>query len=151
MYEGTMEVVSAVITAVATTVSLSKNTATPTVINCLKFRNLRGVRILIEMPVKDGFSREQMQMICWEALIEKANAVRVIDALVDSLGMNQLGFESTGEAKTSRRAYDVSDLLKLYLYGDSSRIRSSRQLELSCVRNIEMICLPAGQAGLLKG
>ena len=29
------------------------------------------------MSVKDGFSREQMQMICREALIEKANAVRV--------------------------------------------------------------------------
>ena len=96
------------------------------------------------MSVKDGFSREQMQMICWEGLIEKDNAVRVIDALVDSLDVNQLGFESTGEANTGRPAYDVSDLLKLYLYGYSNRIRSSRQLELSCVRNIEVMWLLRG-------
>ena len=76
-------------------------------------------------------------MICWEGLIEKDNAVRVIDALVDSLDVTQLGFESTGEAKTGRPVYDVSDLLKLYLYGYLNRIRSSRQLDLACVPNIE--------------
>ena len=71
------------------------------------------------MPLQDGFSREQMQLVCWEGLIEKDNAVRVIDALVNSLDINQLGFETTGEANTGRPAYDVSDLLKLCLYGYS--------------------------------
>ena len=77
----------------------------------MKFHNLQGVRIVIKMSVKDGFSREQMQMICWEGLIEKDNTVRVIDVLVDSLDMNQLGFGLTSETKTGRPAYDVSDLL----------------------------------------
>jgi transposase len=42
---------------------------------------------------------------------------RVIEAFVDRLCMNVLGFERSEAADTGRPGYDPRDLLKLYLYG----------------------------------
>jgi transposase len=35
--------------------------------------------------------------------------------------------------------YDPRDLLKLYLYGYLHQVRSSRQLEAECQRNLELV------------
>src|SRR5690606_36121460 len=43
-------------------------------------------------------------------------------------------------------AYHPSDLLKLFIYGYLNRIRSSRQLEKECSRNIELMWLLKGLA-----
>ena len=82
-------------------------------------------------------------------LIGEENPVRVIDALVKALNIEQLGFvkpkpEYVEEDSANRRdmggrpCYRPEDLLKLYLYGYYNRIRSSRMLERECSRNIEV-------------
>jgi transposase len=67
--------------------------------------------------------------------------VRVIDAFVDGLDMQQLGFERAVPATTGRPPYDPRDLLKLYLYGYLNEVRSSRRLESECCRNVELMWL----------
>jgi transposase len=67
--------------------------------------------------------------------------VRVIDAFVDSLNLLNLGFERTRPAETGRPGYDPGDMLKLYIYGYLSNLRSSRRLEKACLINLELCWL----------
>ncbi|MFM7759131.1 MAG: IS1182 family transposase, partial [Crocinitomicaceae bacterium] len=48
------------------------------------------------------------------------------------------------QGENGRPAYHPGDLLKLFLYGYLNRIRSSRQLEKECSRNIEVMWLMRG-------
>ena len=73
--------------------------------------------------------------------VEKENEVRVIDAFVESLDMEELGFERANPKETGRPGYDPRDMLKLYLYGYKSKIRSSRNLEKACRTNVEVMWL----------
>jgi len=68
------------------------------------------------------------------------NAIRVIDAFIDSLDLSNLGF-NTVPADTRRPAYHPSTLLKLFVYGYLNRIQSSRQLEREAGRNVELMWL----------
>ena len=81
---------------------------------------------------------------CVEDYVDEENPVRVIDAFVDSLDMEELGFQKAKPAQTGRPAYDPRDLLKLYLYGYLNRLRSSRILMRECRRNIELFYLLGG-------
>jgi len=74
-------------------------------------------------------------------LIDEDNAVRVIDAFVDSLDLKALGFARIEVQATGRPPYHPGDLLKLYLYGYMYRIRSCRRLERECHKNIELLWL----------
>lgn len=74
-------------------------------------------------------------------LISEDNAVRVIDAFVDSLDLKKLGFARSEAKDTGRPPYHPGDLLKLYLYGYMYRIRSCRRLERECHKNIEVLWL----------
>ena len=74
-------------------------------------------------------------------LIGEDNAVRVIDAFVDSLDLKALGFVRIETQATGRPPYHPGDLLKLYLYGYMYRIRSCRRLERECHKNIEVLWL----------
>src|SRR5207248_6174543 len=76
-----------------------------------------------------------------EELISEDHFCRVIDAFVDRLDMQGLGFARAEPAETGRPGYDPRDLLKLYLYGYLQQIRSSRRLEKECCRNIELMWL----------
>jgi transposase len=67
------------------------------------------------------------------------NVVRLIDAFVDSLTFEDIGFLRAIPAKEGRPGYDPRDLLKLYIYGYFYRTRSSRRLEREVGRNIELI------------
>ena len=76
-----------------------------------------------------------------EDYIDKDNPIRMIDAFVDSLDLNKMGFRySVLEEGPGRPSYDPSDLLKLYLWGYYNGIRSSRKLEKECKRTIERSC-----------
>ena len=48
--------------------------------------------------------------------------------------------------ENGRPAYHPSDLLRLFLYGYLNRVRSSRQLEKECKRNLEEMWLMRGLA-----
>jgi transposase len=76
-----------------------------------------------------------------EELIPDDHFCRVIDAFVDRLDMQKLGFARAEAAETGRPGYDPRDLLKLYLYGYLQQIRSSRRLESECRRNLELMWL----------
>jgi transposase len=95
------------------------------------------------MSYIEGESREQ-GILFPEALDEyigEDNAVRFIDAYVDGLQMEELGFKQTAPKETGRPPYDPRDLLKLYIYGYLNRLRTSRMLERECGRNVELMWL----------
>lgn len=75
-----------------------------------------------------------------DQIIEKDNAVRIIDLFVESINLSDFKFlfKTTNEG---RPAYHPKDLLKLFIYGYLNHIRSSRQLEKECKRNIEVMWL----------
>jgi len=95
------------------------------------------------MSYVEGESREQ-QVLFPEALddyISESNVVRFIDAFVDGLEMEELGFGRAAPKETGRPPYDPRDLLKLYIYGYINRIRTGRTLERECHRNVELMWL----------
>ena len=73
--------------------------------------------------------------------VTEDNAVRVIDAFVDTLDLRALGFYGADPAETGRPAYHPAVLLKIYIYGYLNRIQSSRRLERETQRNIELMWL----------
>lgn len=77
--------------------------------------------------------------------VSQDNPVRAIDAYVESLNLAELGFTNTSPKLTrGQPAFPPQALLKLYLYGYLNRLRSSRQLERECYRNLEVIWLMEG-------
>ncbi len=76
-----------------------------------------------------------------EDYIGPDNPVRFIDAFVDSLDLDAIGFVRATSKATGRPGYDPADLLKLYIYGYLNRVRSSRRLEVETHRNMEVIWL----------
>ena len=87
---------------------------------------------------RTGIDRNQFQFSCLEDLIAGDNAVRVIDAFVDILDFKALGFAHLQPKKTGNPPYHPALMLRIYLYGYLNRVRSSRQLEAECGRNVEM-------------
>jgi transposase len=90
-----------------------------------------------------GLSRQQSTLFpeVLDDFIAADHPVRVIDAFVDSLNFEALGFNGVLAADTGRPGYHPSDLLKLYVYGYLNQIRSSRRLARECARNIELLWL----------
>jgi transposase len=90
-----------------------------------------------------GKPRSQIVLIesSLEEKIEADNPVRIIDALVNRLKLEELGFTHARHAPQGRPPYDPGDLLKLFIYGYLNRIRSSRMLERECKRNVELYWL----------
>jgi transposase len=90
-----------------------------------------------------GEDREQTVLFpeSIEDYVDDDNTVRVIEAFVDSLDLESLGFSRFQPKDTGRPAYNPKVLLMLYLYGYINRIRSSRRLETESKRNLELIWL----------
>jgi transposase len=90
-----------------------------------------------------GQNREQMTLFP-EALddyIAPENPVRFLDAYLESLDLDALGFQHVVPSETGRPPYHPGDLLRLYLYGYLNRLRSSRLLEREAGRNLELMWL----------
>ena len=69
--------------------------------------------------------------------IAEDNPVRVVDVLVDEIGLSSLGF-NTVPAETGRPAYHPATLLKLFIYGYFNRVQSTRRLEREA-GNVELM------------
>ena len=91
----------------------------------------------------EGLNRNQTALFpdTLEEYVDKENPVRFIDAFVDSLNLEKLGFKHSVPAEVGRPSYDPADLLKLYVYGYLNQVRSSRKLERECHRNVEVMWL----------
>jgi transposase len=92
---------------------------------------------------KTGIARTQTALLppTLDDYAAANSIVRVIDTYVGALDLAGLGFTHSVPADTGAPGYAASDLLKLYLYGYFNRIRHSRQLEIECKRNVEMMWL----------
>jgi len=90
-----------------------------------------------------GVSREQSLLFpeVLDDYIPAENPVRFIDAFVEGLALEALGFRHAAPPETGRPPYDPGDLLRLYLYGYLNRVRSSRRLEAEAQRNVEVLWL----------
>jgi transposase len=97
-----------------------------------------------------GIDRFQLAFSTLDDQIDKDNPVRIIDAFIEKLDLDILGFvarpnkpEGNQDNKTcnpldGRPSFHPKILLKLYFYGYFNGIRSSRRLERECMRNIEV-------------
>jgi transposase len=93
---------------------------------------------------KTGVDRQQVMLLppSLDEYVSETNAVRAIDAYVESLDLAGLGFQhASGGCTAGQPPYHPGRLLKLYLWGYLNRIRSSRRLELETYRNLEVIWL----------
>jgi len=91
----------------------------------------------------EGEDRSQVTLLpeCLDDFIGEDNPVRVIDAFVDELDLQELGFAGVEPATTGRPSYHPGLLLKIYIYGYLNRLQSSRRLEREAQRNVELMWL----------
>src|SRR5512134_3260141 len=91
----------------------------------------------------EGEDRSQATLLpaCLDDYIAEDNPVRAVDAFVEELDLQALGFAGAEPAETGRPAYHPAVLLKLYIYGYLNRIPSSRRLEREAQRNVELMWL----------
>jgi transposase len=86
-----------------------------------------------------GVSRQLQQRFCFEDWVSEDNPVRFVDAFVEKLELDKLGFVMAPPKKCEGRpSFALQVFLKLYLYGYLNGIRSSRRLERECGRNMEL-------------
>ena len=90
------------------------------------------------MQYIQGISRHQLHLASLEDTISQDNPVRFIDAFVNTIDLERLGFQEKVLKSEGRPSFDALVFLKIYLYGYSNGIRSSRRLEKECLRNLEM-------------
>ena len=95
------------------------------------------------MPFIEGQDRNQVTLLpnTLEEYISEDNPVRVIDAYVNSIDLEDMGFATFSAQKAGQRPYKRRALLKLYIYCYMNRIRSSRRVEIETTRNIELMWL----------
>jgi transposase len=91
----------------------------------------------------EGEDRSQATLLpaCLDDYIAEDNPVRAVDAFVEELDLQALGFAGAEPAETGRPAYHPAVLLKLYIYGYLNRVPSSRRLEREAQRNVELMWL----------
>lgn len=82
-----------------------------------------------------------------DELIPENHLVGIIEAYFAGLNLGTLGFAEAFSKTMGRPPYDPADWLKLYLYGYLIKVRSSRGLESTYRRNVEVMCLLAGPFG----
>ena len=90
------------------------------------------------MQFIQGQQRQQTYFSTLEDQVSADNPVRLMDAFIEKLDLQKMGFQKTVHHSEGRPPYAPQVLLKLYLYGYLNKVRSSRKLERECSRNIEL-------------
>ena len=90
-------------------------------------------------------SRFQMKLLpqSIEEYVTKDDPVRAYDAFVEALDYNELGIEINPN-KVGNSEYDPKAMLKLFVYGYSYGVRSSRKLERETYHNLSFMWLMGG-------
>lgn len=96
------------------------------------------------MAYRQG-NREQINMFppTIEEYVAEDDPVRVYDAFVEALDMEELGIKAE-DNKVGNPSYDPGTMLKLLVYGYSYGWRSSRKLERALHHNLSFIWLIGG-------
>ncbi len=106
--------------------------------------NTNKISFLVSSGMKyiKGQNRTQITLfpVSLNDAVAADNEVRLIDLFVDNLKLPEFGFK-VDHTENGRPAYHPADLLKLYMYGYLNKMRSSRDLEKECHRNIEVMWL----------
>jgi len=91
----------------------------------------------------EGEDRKQVTLLpeCLDDFVAEDNPVRIIEAFVEELELESMGFDGVTPSTTGRPSYHPAVLLKIYIYGYLNRIQSSRRLERECQRNVELMWL----------
>jgi transposase len=94
------------------------------------------------MKFIQGHNRTQINLfpVSLDQSIDPDNESRIIDLFVDSLSIKDYGFRMDF-VENGRPAYHPTDILKLFIYGYMNKIRTTRDLEKECKRNIEVMWL----------
>lgn len=92
-----------------------------------------------------GKDRDQLEICSLNQVISEENEVSLIDLFLQAVDLADFGFKMAF-IENGRPAYHPADLLRLFIYGYLNRIRSSRQLEKECKRNLELMWLTKGLA-----
>ena len=103
----------------------------------------------MERRYKQGTVRSQFALLPprIEDYVGEDNTVRAIDAYVETLDLEALGFGNAGGCLApGQPAFPPGALLKLYIFGYINRVHSSRRLARECRRNLEAIWLMEGLA-----
>lgn len=87
--------------------------------------------------------RNQFMITSLDEMIDTNSNVRVIDAYVQSIDVEKLGYQVYTN-KVGRPAYNPKDLIGLYLYSYMSRVMSSRMMEHQTYINLEIMWLLNG-------
>ena len=90
------------------------------------------------MIYKNGYDPNQIEMMCLESEIPMDSPVRVISAFVEEVVKGKVSFTKSDRKNFGRPSFDPLSMMKLYLYGYYSGIRSSRKLARQCHINIEV-------------
>lgn len=95
------------------------------------------------MQIISTHQRQQLEFGCLEDKIAHDNPVRFIEAFVEHIELEKLGFQARANKQEGRPGFDAKLFLKIYFYGYLNGIRSSRRLAKECSRNIELqwLCL----------
>lgn len=107
------------------------------------FSNFVPILKVSNMAYKKGEDRRQRTLFpdCIDDYVGQDAPVRLMDAFIDHLDMEELGFLRSAPAETGAPGYDPRDLMKLYVYGYYYEVRSSRKLARQCQINIEVMWL----------
>ena len=115
--------------------------------NFRSFPSKIGIKILtkarkiayLKMQHIQWTQRYQLQISSLEDKIGTENPVRFIDAFVEHICLESVGFTVQTLKSEGRPSFDTKVFLKIYLYGYLNGLRSSRKLEKECIRNIQWL------------
>ena len=81
-----------------------------------------------------GEARSQISFLpeCLDDYVAENNPVQLVEAFVNALTLDKLGFIGTVPKATGRPSYHPSVMLKIYIYGYLNRVHSSRRSEREC-------------------
>jgi transposase len=77
----------------------------------------------------EGTDRRQIEVFTLDEAVDKEHVVRIIDKFADILDYEASGFLKAVPKTVGRPPYSPKHMVKLYLYGYLSGVRSSRNLE----------------------
>ena len=91
-----------------------------------------------------GISHQQIQISSLEEKIALENPVRFVEAFVENISLESLGFRVQTIKSEGRPSFQGKVFLKIYLYGYLNGLRSSRKLEKELYKSLWFLVVQVG-------